>query len=238
MSSVDDLIALGASRSRRGRRRRPRSAPRVSIAVAGASRPAGHRHVASGLARLAREQPGVPLGRVAALQQVARRAPAGSCRRRRGGARSRATASSDHLAVVGDELERERQAGAERRVGERALAEAVDREDRRFVEGLQRLVERSATSSSRAAPPRRSQRVDERGTNGSPPGAAAPPSRRQASVSTMRARTRSRSSAVAALVKVTTRMLLHRRARVRAAAAGTARRCSRSCRCRPRPRSG
>ena len=46
-----------------------------------------------------------------------------------------------------------------------------------------------------------------RGTKGSCAGPA--PSRRQASVSTMRLRMRSRSSAVAALVKVTTRMLLH-----------------------------
>ena len=43
-------------------------------------------------------------------------------------------------------------------------------------------------------------------TNGSPEGAAASPSRSQASVSTIRERMRSRSSAVAALVNVTTRI--------------------------------
>ena len=92
------------------------------------------------LGEAAPQQLRVLLGRVFPLQQV-------------GGERRRAAVAGDaaapeivdglhrHLAVVGDELEREGQAGGKRRVGERALAEAVDGEDRGFVEVLQRLVE-------------------------------------------------------------------------------------------------
>jgi len=46
--------------------------------------------------------------------------------------------------VVGRDFELERQPRRERGVGQRALAEAVDREDRRFVEGLQCEVELAA----------------------------------------------------------------------------------------------
>ena len=46
-----------------------------------------------------------------------------------------------HLAVVGHRLQRKGQACAERGLGQRTLAETVDREDGGFIEELERLLE-------------------------------------------------------------------------------------------------
>lgn len=85
------------------------------------------------------QQRGEPLRRILALheeggerriERVARDAAAPEVVRR----------LLDELAVVAQRFERERHMRRERRVGQRALAKAVDREDRRFVEGLQRTL--------------------------------------------------------------------------------------------------
>ena len=175
-------------------------------------RPAGRRSLRARARATAAWRDGAPAawrsvsGESCCVEQVAgergrQRAPA-TWRRQKSCA-----ASATQLGIVLHQLQRERHAGGERRVGQRALAEAVDREDRRLVEGLQREVEAQRHRVVGQPVPRaqrRDEAVDERVV-----AAARPLPRRQASVSTMRLRMRSRSSAVAALVKVTTRMLLH-----------------------------
>ena len=114
---------------------------------------------------------------------------------------------ADPVGVVLHQLHLERHLRGEGRVGERALAEAVDGEDGRLVErGLREReardhVVRAQAMVSRAPRTRRS-------TKSSPPAGVSPAcsARSHASVSTMRWRMRSRSSAVAALVKVSTRI--------------------------------
>ncbi len=127
-------------------------------------------------------------------------------RRRNVGARSHATTCSRRSVSSASSDIAIGMPSAERHVGQRALAKAMDREDRGFVEGLQRQIESCRPSLVVGAGRARAAQVcSSRSTKDRPP-RAAPSPRSAASVSAMRARMRSRNSAVAALVKVTTRI--------------------------------
>ncbi len=165
------------------------------------------------------------------------RAPAGSSssatRRRQ---KSWTASIAISLSSVTSSSEKGRPA-RKRRVGERALAEAVDGEDRGFVEVLQRLVERQGEllgGRARALLDRLHEVRDERVA-----GRLRPVTVAQAGERFDDART----DALAQLGRGRVgerhdQDLLDLEVRVPAAGAGTARRCSTSCRCRPTPRSG
>ena len=195
--ALDDLVAPGLPEGARAASCAACSAAMSTSATGCRARSASAS--SPGLGEVLRE-PGKAVRRVAPFGEV------GGERRRRTGCDLAAPevvhGLGDELGIVGERFEGERQLRRERRVGERALAKAVDREDRRLVEALQRGVEPRAMVRRRANARAASRRA---GHEGSPP-ALAPP-RRWASVSTRRARMRSRSSATGRrLVNVTTRI--------------------------------
>ena len=94
-------------------------------------------HARQRLAGLAAQQLGVALGRILLRQQIGRQ------RRRQAGrghvaAPEVAGGRGQQLRIVGQQLLRQRHAGRERRVVQRPLGKAVDGEDGRFVEVLDR----------------------------------------------------------------------------------------------------